>query len=136
MQDDIYSISLIINIKNNHLNYDLDKLLQDIAYNYNSFNNYTDYNLEGVNKYVKENSKIIIFEFVHIKDICNFISFIKNLKYRNICIEYIYHDNNILFADNKYLNNIDKYNQDKNKLIDIINNNKNNKQYSLIYNIL
>ena len=55
-----YSIAINMNLKNisNHL--ELENLIYDCGNNCNSINIYNDYELQGINKYIKKNNKIII----------------------------------------------------------------------------
>jgi hypothetical protein len=128
-----YSIALILNLKNPNM-FQLENLIYDACKDCNVTNIYNDYELEGINKYIKKNTKIIISEFENIENICYFIKFIKILK--TIKIEYIYDNNNILYATEKYLNAIDNNLYDKKKLIKIIENNKENIKYKSIYKSL
>ena len=75
-----YSISLIVDLKNNSDHSQTENLIYDIGYNCNASNIYNDFELEGINNYVKKNNKIIILEFESIESICKFISFLKNIK--------------------------------------------------------
>ena len=90
--------------------------------------------MEGINNYIKKNNQIIIIEFEYIKNISDFIKIIKPID--NINIEYIYHDNNILYASSKYLNNLNNLTQNKTELKNKIIQNKSNQDYKVIYNNL
>ena len=126
-----YTISLIINLKNKNNGTELENLIKDSSINCNSSSNYSDFNLEGTNNYVKTNNKVIILEFEEINNILNFIEFIRTIK--DIKIEYIYNNNNILFATKKYLENLDRNLYNKKEIIDTINKNKLNNKYKKIY---
>ena len=97
-----YSISLCLNLKNNNTHSSIENLIIDSANDCNNSYIYYDYDLEGINNYIKKNNKIMIIEFENIINIINFIKFIKTIE--SIFIEYIYHENNIIYANNKYLN--------------------------------
>lgn len=105
-----------------------------IASNLNRSDIFCDYELEGINNYIKKNNQIIIIEFDGIKNISNFISLVKPVD--NVNIEYIYHDNSILYASAKYLNNLNSLTQDKVALENQIIQNKSNPDYKPIYSIL
>ena len=100
-----YSISIRIDIKKNTNHIELENLIYDCGYNLYAINIFNDFDLDGRNKYIKNNNKVIILEFDEENNLLNFIKFIKKMK--KLDIEYIYEKNNIIYADNKYLNNID-----------------------------
>ena len=140
-----YSISLIVDLKNNSDHSQTENLIYDIGYNCNASNIYNDFELEGINNYVKKNNKIIILEFESIESICKFISFLKNIKLQTQTkpktqtkptIEYIYENNNILYATNKYLNSLDSTQHNKQDLLKKIEANRLKEEYKLIYNNL
>jgi methionine synthase II (cobalamin-independent) len=90
--------------------------------------------LEGINNHIKKNNEIIIIEFEELTNIIDYINFIINIQ--NINIEYVYDDNNILYGSKKYLNSLKDNNQDKKKLLEIIDNNKNKVEYKTLYRSL
>ena len=126
-----FSISLIINLKisNTH---ELENLIKVSSQNSNVNYIYYDYELEGINNYIKKNNKIIILEFEDEYNFINFLNFIKTIK--ELIIEYIYYDNSIIYCSKKYLNSISDREYDKTKLINSIENNK--KNFKKINNIL
>jgi len=126
-----YSISIRIDIKKNSNHIELENLIYDCGYNLNSTNIFNDFDLDGRNKFIKNNNKIIILEFEEENNLLNFIKFIKKMKILDI--EYIYEKNNIIYADKKYLNNID---YDKKILINKININYELDKYKKINNLL
>ena len=126
-----FSISLVINLKNSNFTF-IENLIKDSAENCNVSSIYYDFELEGINKYIKKNNKIIILDFNEEINIINFLKFIINIK--EINIEYIYYENSILYCSKKYLNSTSKSLHEKNILINNIN--KNNNKYKSIYNIL
>ena len=130
-----YSIAISMNLKNlsNHL--ELENLIYDCGNNCNSTNIYNDYELQGINKYVKKNNKIIILDFEEEDDLINFLVFIKN-QIQNITIDYIYVNNEIIYGNKKYINSISKDVFDKNLLVDKISKNKLNSRYTKIINLL
>ena len=67
-------------------------------------------------------------------NILNFIEFIRTIK--DIKIEYIYNNNNILFATKKYLENLDRNLHNKKEILDTINKNKLNNKYKKIYDLI
>jgi len=134
-----YNISLNINLKNNSNHSQTENLLIDCGNNLNAINIYNDYELEGVNNFIKKNNKIILFEFEELSNINNFLIFLKELKKdknHKFYIEYIYYINSILYANNKYLNNLNKQLISKEELLKKIEINKNDPIFSTIYNNL
>tara|TARA_B100001093_G_C26770771_1_gene990094 strand:- start:1178 stop:1579 length:402 start_codon:yes stop_codon:yes gene_type:complete len=129
-----YSISVIINLKNNNNISNTDSLLKEIGVNCNTINIYEDYELNGINKYIKSNSKIIILEFDFLRDIENFLEII--IGFNDLKIEYIYHDNSIIYASTKFLNNLKKSIHSKIKIENILNENKSKITYKNIYKTL
>ena len=129
-----YTISINIDLKNNINSESTKNLLIESGLNLNLLNYYFDYELEGINNHVKKNNEIIIIEFEELNNIIDYINFIINMQ--NINIEYVYDDNNILYGSKKYLNSLKDNNQDKKKLVEIINNNKNNMKYNKLYKSL
>lgn len=132
------TISINQNLKKNNEHLQVENLIYDIANNTNCLNIYNDFELDGINNYIKNNNKIYIIEYDDIDYFINFLVFIKSVVKinKNLYIEYIYNDNIILYASNKYLNNRKEINITKNELLKNIENNKNNKIYKKIYNIL
>lgn len=128
-----YSISVILDLKKSNC-LTLESLIYDIASNLNRSSIFSDYEVEGINNYIKKNNQIIIIEFEYIKNISDFIKIIKPID--KINIEYIYHDNNILYASSKYLNNLNNLTQNKTELKNKIIQNKSNQDYKAIYNNL
>ena len=129
-----YTISININLKNNMNNESTKNLLIESGLNLNLINYYFDYDLEGINNHIKKNNEIIIIEFEELTNIIDYINFIINID--NITIEYVYDDNNILYGSKKYLNSLKDNNQNKKKLVEIINNNRNNMEYNKLYKSL
>jgi hypothetical protein len=134
-----YNIAISMNLKNlsNHL--ELENLIYDCGNNCNSTNIYNDYELQGINKYIKKNNKIIILDFEEEDDLINFLIFIKNQiqdMTQNITIDYIYINNDIIYGTKKYLNSISNTLFDKNLLLDKISKNKLNSSYKKIINLL
>lgn len=128
-----YSICLNINLKKYSLLLN-DNLIKNAAYNTNCNNIYMDYELEGINNYIKKNNKIIILEYEYLYDFLNFLNFI--IKIRDISIDYIYNNNSILYYSNKYFNSLDKHIYDKDLLKINVENNKKINKYNEIYKIL
>jgi|TARA_Y100000389_G_scaffold37589_1_gene31932 methionine synthase II (cobalamin-independent) len=129
-----YTISININLKNNMNNESTKNLLIESGLNLNLINYYFDYELEGINNHIKKNNEIIIIEFEELTNIIDYINFIINID--NISIEYVYDNNNILYGSKKYLNSLKDNNQDKKKLLEIIDNNKNKIEYNKLYKSL
>ena len=129
-----YSISINIRIKDNINSESTKNLLIDSGLNLNLINYYFDYELEGINSYVRKNNEIIIIEFEELNNIIEYINVIININ--NISIEYVYDDNNILYGSKKYLNSLKDNNQDKKTLLKIIENNRNNIKYNKLYKSL
>jgi len=128
-----FSISLIINLKKSNALF-LENIIIENSNVSNVSNVYNDYELMGINNYIKTNNKIIILEFEEIENIINFLELIINV--REIKIEYIYNDNNILYARKKYLDGLNKLLFNKIELINKIDNNKKKKEYNKIYTLL
>lgn len=128
-----FSISLIINLKKSNALF-LENIIIENSNVSNVSNVYNDYELMGINNYIKTNNKIIILEFEEIENIINFLELIKNV--RDIKIEYIYNDNNILYARKKYLDGLNKLLFNKMELINKIDNNNKKKEYNKIYKLL
>lgn len=129
-----YSISIIINLKKNNNITNTYDLVIDIAKNCNTTNIYEDYELNGINNYIKTNNTIIIFDFESSKNIEDFLTIIVSLK--SISIEYIFNENIIIYASNKYLNNLSKSLHNKKTIMETIDNNKKNSNYCKIYKLL
>ena len=129
-----YSISINIRIKDNINSESTKNLLIDSGLNLNLINYYFDYELEGINNYVRKNNEIIIIEFEELNNIIEYINVIININ--NISIEYVYDDNNILYGSKKYLNSLKDNNQDKKTLLKMIENNRNNIKYNKLYKSL
>tara|TARA_Y100000389_G_C17328036_1_gene446567 strand:+ start:399 stop:803 length:405 start_codon:yes stop_codon:yes gene_type:complete len=129
-----YSISIIINLKKNNNITNTYDLVVDIAKNCNTTNIYEDYELNGINNYIKTNNTIIIFDFESSKNIEDFLTIIVSLK--SISIEYIFNENIIIYASNKYLNNLSKSLHNKKTIMETIDNNKKNSNYFKIYKLL
>ena len=81
--------------KNNNIS-NTENLLREIGYNCKTINIYEDYQLDGINKYIRTNYKILIFEFEMIDNIENFLELI--VSFRNVKIEYIYYENSALYV--------------------------------------
>tara|TARA_B100000902_G_scaffold367406_2_gene389980 strand:+ start:803 stop:1213 length:411 start_codon:yes stop_codon:yes gene_type:complete len=130
------TISLNQNLIKNIEHISEENLIYDIANNTNCYNIYNDYELDGINNYIKNNNKIYIIEYDNIDYFINFLSFVKSIikDNKNLYIEYIYNNNDILYASQKYLNNRKETNVTKNDLLNNIEINKNNKIYNKIYN--
>ena len=131
-----YSISLNINLKNNNNHSETENLLIDCGNNLYASNIYNDYELEGINNFIKKNNKIILFEFEELNNLTDFIILLKDLKKNQnhkFYIEYIYYINNILYANNKYLINLNPNLISKKDLLEKIEINKANPIFSSIY---
>ncbi len=111
-----------------------EELIKEASQNCNVNSIYYDFDLEGINNYIKKNNKIIILDFNEEIDFINFLKFIITIK--KIKIEYIYYENTILYCSKKYLDGISVTLHDKNNLLNKIEYNKANNNYKKIYNIL
>ena len=134
-----FSISLISNYKNNNLITYNNELLQNIVSNIPDSFLYTDYEVSGINNYIKTNtsSTIIEIDASNIIAIANIICIIELIMpIKELQIEYIYEDNNILYCSNKYLNNLNKNLHNKSTLIEKIEVNRKNEKYSKLYKTL
>jgi hypothetical protein len=134
-----FSLSLISNYKhNNSITYN-NELLQNIASNIPDSIIYTDYEVSGINKYIKTNTSSTIIEIdasdnIAINSIIAIIELIIPIK--ELQIEYIYNDNNILYCSKKYLNNLNKNLHNKDTLIKKLEDNRKNTNYSNLYKTL
>ena len=134
-----FSLSLISNYKhNNSITYN-NELLQNIASNIPDSLIYTDYEVSGINKYIKTNTSSTIIEIdaptnIAINSIISIIELIIPIK--ELQIEYIYNDNNILYCSKKYLNNLNKNLHNKDTLIKKLEDNRKNTNYSNLYKTL
>jgi hypothetical protein len=135
-----YSISIILDYKNNNSISYYNELLQNIASNIDNATIYKDYELNGTNNFVKDNTCSTIIEIdnddenSNITNIINIIELILPIK--ELSIEYIYHNNNILFCSKKYLNNLNKNLHNKKDITNKIEENKKNNNYEKIYKSL
>ena len=134
-----FSLSLISNYKNNNAITYNNELLQNIASNIPDSIIYTDYEVSGINKYIKTNTSSTIIEIdasdnIAINSIISIIELIIPIK--ELQIEYIYNDNNILYCSKKYLNNLNKNLHNKDTLIKKLEDNRKNTNYSNLYKTL
>jgi Fe2+ or Zn2+ uptake regulation protein len=113
-----------------------NELLKNIASNIPNTLIYNDYELSGINNYVKNNSCSTIIE-INSEDtsaLINIIELIIHIK--ELDIEYIYNDNNIIFCSKKYINNLDTNLHSKKDILKKIEENKKNETYNTIYKAL
>ena len=131
-----FSLSIISDYKNNNSITYTNELLQNIASNIPNSLIYTDYELSGINNYIKTNtcSTIIEIDSTSLASIIIIIELLLPIK--ELQIEYIYHDNNILYCSKKYLNNLNKTLHNKSTLIKKLEDNKINADYSELFKIL
>lgn len=134
-----YSISIMTDLKTtNAISYN-NELLKNIASNIPNSLLYNDYELSGINNYVKNNFCSTIIEInnedaINIVNIVNIIELIIPIK--ELAIEYIYNDNNMLYCSKKYINNLDTHLHDKKSILKKIEENKKNETYNSIYKAL
>jgi len=134
-----FSLSIISDYKNNNAITYTNELLQNIVSNIPDSIMYTDYEVSGINNYIKTNTSSTIIEIdtsntIAIANIINIIELIIQIK--ELQIEYIYDDNNILYCSKKYLNNINKNLHNKSSLIKKLEDNKKNINYCQLYKTL
>ena len=131
-----FSLSIISDYKKNNTITYTNELLQNIASNIPNSLIYTDYELSGINNYIKTNtcSTIIEIDSTSLASIITIIELLLPIK--ELQIEYIYHDNNILYCSKKYLNNLNKTLHSKSTLIKKLEDNKKNADYSELFKIL
>ena len=131
-----FSLSIISDYKNNNSITYTNELLQNIASNIPNSLIYTDYELSGINNYIKTNtcSTIIEIDSTSLASVIIIIELLLPIK--ELQIEYIYHDNNILYCSKKYLNNLNKTLHNKSTLIKKLEDNKKNADYSELFKIL
>ena len=134
-----YSISIMTDLKTtNAISYN-NELLKNIASNIPNAFLYNDYELSGINNYVKNNFCSTIIEIASedasaLINIVNIIELIIHIK--ELTIEYIYNDNNMLYCSKKYVNNLDPNLHSKKDILKIIEENKKNNEYNAIYKAL
>jgi hypothetical protein len=134
-----YSISIMTDLKTtNAISYN-NELLKNIASNIPNAFLYNDYELSGINNYVKNNLCSTIIEIASedasaLINIVNIIELIIHIK--ELTIEYIYNDNNMLYCSKKYVNNLDPNLHSKKDILKIIEENKKNNEYNAIYKAL
>lgn len=128
-----YSICLSINLKKTSLMTNQELVIY-AADNTQCSNIYSDYELEGINNYIKKNNKIFVIEYDVLDNFLKFLEFI--IKFRDITIDYIYNNNTIIYYSNKYINSLDKTLYDKDLLIETvelcISSNKHDKIYKIL----
>jgi len=134
-----YSISIITDYKNTNLISYNNELLKNIASNIPNSLIYNDYELSGTDNYIKTNSCSTIIEINSedisaINSIVSIIELIIHIK--ELAIEYIYNDNNIIYCSKKYLNNLDKNLHSSKDIIKKLEENKKNNDYNTIYKAL
>jgi hypothetical protein len=134
-----FSLSIISDYKNNNAITYTNELLQNIASSIPESIIYTDYEVSGINNYIKTNTSSTIIEIDAentnaLTNIINIIELIMPIK--ELQIEYIYDDNNILYCSKKYLNNINKNLHNKSLLIKKLEDNKKNINYCQLYKTL
>ena len=131
-----FSVSIISDYKNNNTITYTNELLQNIASNIPNSLIYTDYELSGINNYIKTNtcSTIIEIDSTSLASIITIIELLLPIK--ELQIEYIYDDNNILYCSKKYLNNLNKTLHNKSTLIKKLEDNRKNANYSELFKIL
>ena len=134
-----FSLSIISDYKNNNAITYNNELLQNMASNIPDSIIYNDYEVSGINNYIKTNTSSTIIEIdtqntIAITNIINIIELIMPIK--ELQIEYIYDDNNILYCSKKYLNNLNKNLHDKSSLIKKLEDNRKNTNYSQLYKTL
>ena len=134
-----YSISIMTDLKTtNSICYN-NELLKNIASNIPNSLLYNDYELSGINNYVKNNfcSTIIEINSEDISELSSIVTIIELIIHiKDLTIEYIYNDNNILYCSKKYINNLDQNYVSKKTILKKIEENKNNETYSSIYKAL
>ena len=134
-----FSLSLISDYKNNNAITYNNELLQNIASNIPDSLIYSDFEVSGTNNHIKTNTCSTIIEIdapdtIALINIINIIELIMPIK--ELQIEYIYHDNNILYCSKKYLNNLNKNLHNKSSIITKLEDNKKNTNYSKLYQTL
>ena len=134
-----YTISIITDYKNTNLISYNNELLKNIASNIPNSLIYNDYELSGINNYIKNNYCSTIIEInseptIAINNIVNIIELIIHIKELNI--EYIYNNNNILYCSKKYVNNLDENLHSRKDILKKIEENKKNTIYNSIYKAL
>ena len=134
-----FTLSVISDYKNNNAITYNNELLQNIASNIPNSIIYTDYEVSGINNHIKTNTSSTIIEIdapntIALANIIFIIELIMPIK--ELQIEYIYDDNNILYCSKKYLNNLNKNLHNKSTIIKKIEDNRKNENYSKLYKML
>jgi hypothetical protein len=134
-----FSLSIISDYKNNNAITYNNELLENIASNIPDSIIYTDYEVSGINNYIKTNTSSTIIEIdtesnIAMTNIINIIELIMPIK--ELQIEYIYDDNNILYCSKKYLNNLNKNLHNKGTIIRKLEDNRKDNNYSKLYKTL
>ena len=134
-----FSLSIISDYKNNNAITYTNELLQNIASSIPESIIYTDYEVSGINNYIKTNTSSTIIEIDAentnaLTNIINIIELIMPTK--ELQIEYIYNDNNILYCSKKYLNNLNKNLHNKDTFIKKLEDNRKITNYSNLYKTL
>ena len=134
-----FSLSIISDYKNNNAITYNNELLENIASNIPDSIIYTDYEVSGINNYIKTNTSSTIIEIdtesnIAMTNIINIIELIMPIK--ELQIEYIYDDNNILYCSKKYLNNLNKNLHNKSTIIRKLEDNRKDNNYSKLYKTL
>jgi hypothetical protein len=134
-----FSLSIISDYKNNNAITYNNELLQNIASSIPDSIIYTDYEVSGINNYIKTNTASTIIEIDAqntnaLTNIINIIELIMPIK--ELQIEYIYDDNNILYCSKKYLNNLNKNLHNKSSLLKKLEDNRKDSNYCQLYKTL
>jgi len=129
-----YTIYLILNL-NKIKNIETIKcLVKDAANSSNCESEYFTHETEGINNKILKNNIIYVINFTDIINLINYIEFIKTL--REIEIETIYNNDNIIYGSKKYIKTLDKNFIDPIIIENNISKNKVNPQYKQIFKSL
>jgi hypothetical protein len=131
-----YSISLRLDLSKIQNHIELEKIIYEIGNNCYATNIYSDFELNGINNYIKNNYKIIIIELDNEYYLINLMKLLRDFnKINKINIEYIYVNNEIIYGDKKFISNIENINNKKD-LLKKIKINSEKEEYKSIYNLI
>lgn len=131
-----YSISLRLDLSKIQNHIELEKIIYEIGNNCYATNIYSDFELNGINNYIKNNYKIIIIELDNEYYLINLMKLLRDFnKINKINIEYIYVNNEIIYGDKKFISNIENINSKKD-LLKKIKINSEKEEYKSIYNLI
>lgn len=132
---DEFSIHLVINLINTRTSIeDLKNIIRDSALNLNCQREYFTHEADGINSTIKNNNIIYIIEFDNLKNLEEYIKFIKSLN--KIKIQLICNENTIIYMSKQYKKSIDTNQINIVSIEKTILEYKNNNIYNKLYKLL